>query len=372
MTPHVPDGDLRAMMDGALEPSREREAAAHVEACHRCSARASRIAARAQRTTEAMGALTATEPALTMGTGAAAEVILREERNMEHYHPVRRPALVSAVIVVAMGLLLAIPPVRTLAGQFLSLFRVQTLAVVEMESAAIPSAAEIEAFIPELDRIFEDDVTMTMEGHSRAVSPEEATAHAGYDVRLPSGDAPTALRLSPLVRLSLTIDLERIRGLVRELGYDSGALPETLDGQVVEVTVYPMVTAEYGACGPEGEGDGCITFAQMPAPDVYVPDELDLEELGGVYLQMLGMSARSARELAERTDWFTTLMLPMPQGSVLGVETVTVDGIEGVLIQPGVTYSPEEYLILWVRDGMTYALRGYGDPTPALMLMATL
>jgi hypothetical protein len=173
----------------------------------------------------------------------------------------------------------------------------------------------------------------------------------------------------------MQVDLPRVRALLRELGYDDVDLPDSLDGAEISAAFETVVAAAYGTCESKGavSKGACTEFVQLPAPEVSAPPELDIDQLGQAYLQLLGLSAAEAERLGERLDWTTTLIVPLPESANLRLEDVSVDGVTGTLIRPpNHSRYGQEYLLTWVKAGIVYALHGSGSTGQALSIAGSL
>jgi hypothetical protein len=112
---------------------------------------------------------------------------------------------------------------------------------------------------------------------------------------------------------------------------------------------------------------------QVTSPEVTAPDGLDLVQLAGIGLQFVGVEPEEAEHIANRIDWATTLVIPVPHQQVQS-EDVVVDGSDAVLlreVRPGDS-TLRSYMIIWVKDGMLYSLRGYRDPQEGLLMAESL
>ena len=83
-------------------------------------------------------------------------------------------------------------------------------------------------------------------------------------------------------------------------------------------------------------------------------------------LQILGMSPEEAEAFSQRVDWATTLVVPVPQGA--DYKNVTVDGVDGVLLEDPYDRNSVNYTLLWVKEGMFYALTGNGASYSPVLL----
>jgi hypothetical protein len=181
--------------------------------------------------------------------------------------------------------------------------------------------------------------------------------------------------------MTFTVDLELMRAVLKDLGRTDIELPDALDGAKVRVDIPPILAAAYGVCPefeeardpdsprPAPDGD-CLALAQMRSPVVSAPPDLNLAVLGEAYLQLLGMTSAEAQALANSVDWTTTLVLPVPRYEA-EYQDVTVDGVPGTLVSNPRGYKPQ-YALLWVKDGIVYALSGAGSAEQALQIANSL
>lgn len=285
-----------------------------------------------------------------------------------------RLAWAGAVLAMLVMLTLTVPPVRTLAGDLLSLFRVQKIEFTPVDPEALPDDETLEAIAPGIERMFDETLTVTMEGEQEVVDEASARDRAEFPIRLPTTEEEVRYEWAPPVHIAIQIDLPRIRALFNELGYQDVELPDALDGETVEADFQGMLTAAYGDCEDESSSrKDCISFVQMSSPTVSVPEDFDIDQLGQVYLELLGVTGEEAARLSERVDWTTTLVVPFPHHVNLTHETVHVDGVEGALICSNSEYRPSsEYLLTWIKDDIVYAITGKGDHAKALELASAL
>jgi hypothetical protein len=286
-----------------------------------------------------------------------------------------RPAWAAALLALLVIATLTIPPIRTLAGDLLGLFRVQRIEFTSVDPEALPDEETLEALAPEIERVFGETLTITARGEPRSVTEAAAREQAEFPVRLPvvAGENPR-YEWTPPTHVAVTLDVPQLRALFAELGYGDIDLPSALDGKTIEADFAGMLIASYGACSEDAPGEtDCVALIQMASPAATVPAGLDVDDLGRVYLELLGMPVEEAARLSERIDWTTTLVLPFPHHVNLTHETVQVDGVEGTLIHSQSAYRPApEYLLTWVKGDIIYAIAGQGEVARALDLAASL
>ena len=192
---------------------------------------------------------------------------------------------------------------------------------------------------------------------------EEASASAGFNVRLPAEAASSKIYVTDSSAFTLTVNRDKAQAFIESAGRSDLVLPETIDGAEIAVSIPSTVSAAFGTC-PEpqmekremGEMDGpresypdCIVFSQMTSPLVNAPDGVDMAQLAQIGLEFSGMSRAEAAAFTSTIDWTSTLVIPIPRNAAT-YEDVSVDGVTGKLIMRESNYSPE-YALLWVKDG---------------------
>jgi hypothetical protein len=110
----------------------------------------------------------------------------------------------------------------------------------------------------------------------------------------------------------------------------------------------------------------CTSLMEMPSPTIQAPAGLNVEQIGEAFLQVMGMNKEEAAQFAKNVDWTTTLVVPIPRYETTYRE-VPVDGVSGTLIQRA-NGLPRQYMLVWVKDGILYALTGPGDTSTALRI----
>jgi hypothetical protein len=111
-----------------------------------------------------------------------------------------------------------------------------------------------------------------------------------------------------------------------------------------------------------------VIFAQIPSPNVNAPADLDIEALARMGLEFTGMSPEEAAQLTSNVNWTSTLLVPIPRNAAVN-EQVNVDGVTGTLIQRPSDDAPQ-YALIWVKDGIIYAISGLGSNSQQAIDMA--
>lgn len=298
-----------------------------------------------------------------------------------------RPAFAVAATLLALGIALTFPPVQALATNFLGLFRVKQIEVVQIDPSRLSDLSNDQILGQRIGQLFSDSFTVTKEPGEPVVVADAAAASqsAAFAVRLPTSRSETpTLSVQSGTAFSLTLDRERAQGILTDAGFTDLVLPESVDGATVSVDIPASVSAAYGTCpspaATEGEAENinyrdlfkCTIFTQMPSPTVDAPPDLDVKGLAEVGLQFIGMSAEEAKQMSETIDWSTTLVVPIPRNAA-DIEEVSVDGVKGTLLsRVSDDGMPARYTLIWVKDGIIYAIVGFNSPDTAIAMANSL
>ncbi len=376
---HISEGTLRALYDDALSTEERARVRQHLTTCGQCAQRASIVQQRADHVYALLSELES-EPGArpvmpqTAHSQLAAYRQMRKEQRMARNPFSRRyrPAWFVAALALLTVVTLTVPPIRTLAGDLLAVFRVESVAFTPVDVEAFPNEEILEDLAPEIERTFGESLGVVTEKEPADVTEAEARERADFPIRLPDTTEPTRHEWTPPIHISMEVDVSQIEALFTELGYEDVRLPQALEGRTVEADFSGMLTTYYGSCADASVGRDCITLVQMASPTASVPDGLDIEQLGRIYLELLGTPTEEARQLSEQIDWTTTLVLPFPHHVNLTHETLSIEGVEATLVHSESGYRPTEYLLTWVKGDVIYAVIGQGDSSEALSLAASL
>ena len=377
MKRHLTDGELRASLDGELDEC----PILHLDACPECQTRLLQLKQEHLRSANRLSFLTpGAEPVPSVRSAWSRftqEYLNQKEISMFKKifaFPVVR---VGATAVLLMALLMAFPTTRALAGELLNLFRVQQVAVLPIDSTGLESLTGNEALSGRLSELVSSSTEVTDEPGEPVVvaNAEEASASAGFNVRLPADAAPAKIYVTDSAAFTLTVDRAKAQALLEEAGRADLVLPESIDGAKIAVSIPSTVNTTFGTCpepqtdkpamdemdGPRESYPDCIVFSQMTSPIVNAPDGVDMAELAQIGLEFTGMSREDAEAFTDTIDWTSTLVIPIPRNAATHAD-VSIDGVTGKLIQRTTEYS-SEYVLLWVKDGIVYSISGSGTDT---------
>ena len=388
MKRHLTDGELRAALDGELDVQRF----GHLEDCSKCLARQSQLQAKQAQVANRLAFLAhAAEPVPTSQKAWARlsqRLLIKKEISMFKKwfaFPVIRFGTAALVI---LALILAFPGTRALAGELLNLFRVQQVAVVPVDFTGLEQLTGDGVLGNQFTELISNSMNITQEPGepTEAADAAQASQLSGFNVRLPQSATHSQIYVTDGAAFSITVDRAKAQALLDEAGRGDLVLPDSVDGADISVTIPPSVSVAYGTCpkpqadssekeytegqNPERRYPDCVILAQIPSPSVNAPADLDIKQLAQIGLEFTGMSADEAAAFTSTVDWSSTLVVPIPS-SAADYEQISVDGVTGTLIQRRSREGElSTFALLWVKDGIIYAISGRGANSGQAIEMA--
>lgn len=369
---HPTDNLLRSLIDQELPASQADQIHKHLVHCSECQTRFNHIQ---QRSTQVKAHLDLLAPPARQTTPQQAyQMFIRNTyRRKEILQTMtnRRPLWTALAVIAILAIALSITPVRAWAGSLLSLFRVQKITVVQFDpNQARQLSDSLSINQDAITALLDENLVINSHGDAQPVSSvEEAATLAGFTPRLPSSFQGKDLKFQPEVEADLTIDQPEMQSLLAAIGSDI-ELPPDVDGKMVSAYVPGAIIAEYGCQTDDTDSvSQCTSFYQMPSPTVDAPEGLDVQGIGSSMLELLGFSHEEAQQISQRIDWTTTLVLPIPQDESIEISEAPVDGVTGTLL---VSPTENTFMLLWVKEGMIYALKAPGGSVEAMNLADAL
>jgi hypothetical protein len=382
MKNHLTDGQLRAALDGELAS----DEGTHLASCRQCQSRKKILEAQIHQAVERLRFLSSTQDTDTgLSTSTAWKKFNHEKLAQKETSMFRKlfasPLIkygASAALVIA--LILAFPATRALAGELLSLFRVQHVTVVPVDFTGMEQLNG--AVGQNISQLISESVTMQKEPSDpvNVASADEASQLAGFKVRTPQAMQPSRISVMSSAAFTFTIDRAKAQALLDEAGRSDLVLPEEVDGADVSVKIPSSVSLSFGNCPePSNESEAererqremetsgspgrvyadCVILAQIPSPEVSAPASLDIAKLAQIGLEFTGMTPEQAAEFTSTVDWTSTLLVPIPKNAA-SYQQVAVDGVTGTLIERPSDDAPQ-FGLFWVKNGIIYAVGGLGS-----------
>jgi len=389
MKQHLTEGELRASFDGELDHDQLH----HLESCAECQTCQSQIQAEYLRAAKRLAFLAPDNDPVpsvkTVWSKSPHHLIKQKETSMFKKFFAFPVVRAGAVAVLALAMLMAFPTTRALASELLNLFRVQQVAVLPIDMSGMESLTGNEALGNKMSELMSNSTEVTKEAKEpvTVTNASEASAAAGFDVRLPKDMTASTILVSDSSAFTINIDRAKIQALLNEAGRSDLILSEAMDGSKISMDIPASVNTTFGTC-PEFNADSnefsgerqsgmnaryadCLVFGQIPSPTVQAPADVNVAEFAQLALEFSGMSREEAAALADTVDWTSTLVVPLPRDAAT-YSDVSVDGVTGSLIQSDSEYNPR-FALLWVKDGIVYFISGSGaDASQAFDLVNTL
>jgi len=310
-------------------------------------------------------------------------LILEQESTLwqKVFAPRFRTAWVTLVVVGILAASLSTPQVRVIANSFLGLFRVEQIEAVDVGISLENLPQEMESRFSAVDNIIGDQLIIDKKVQPVEVSEiSEASELAGFHARMPgipTGD--THIYFNEASTISLVIEQEKWQDLLESMGYDDFVIPASADGAEVTFNIPAAVVVGIGDCEynevsevklAHPATENCTVFLQSRTPTIEAPPGVDINKAGQILLQALGMTADEAEAFSATVNWATTLVVPVP--SDIDYQTVPVEGVDGIFLEDRYASGKSAYTLIWLKDGMLYALIGDGTLAEALRSVGSL
>ena len=389
---HLDNGQLRAYLDGESGE----DGAQHLATCPECRKSLETVRVRASATGQRLSFLAShhgDEPASSSSYALSRfKTRLRQEKEIpvmkKIFSASFRSLWVGLAVVAILAATLAVPQMRAWAGQFLGLFRVQQVTVLPIDTTGLGQLTGNTVLGKQIGDLLSSSVTVSQKpGEPQTVSSaDQASQLAGFTLRLPTSQAANpVLTVQSGMAFQFVVDRQRAQALLDEAGRSDLVLPASLDGATVKVTIPAGVSAAYGDCPATNSNEvglglnnsggsmgrqypNCVILAEIPSPTVITPPDVDLTQLAELALQFTGMNPAQAQAFSQSVDWASSLVIPIPKNAAI-YQQITVDGVAGTLIQRSPDDSPQ-YALIWVKNGIIYAIGGLGNDTTTAINMA--
>jgi hypothetical protein len=386
MRKHLTNGELRASLDGEITA----EGSQHLKSCMDCQTRYHTLESESQQIGHRLVFLTPTPDESARSTqrawGRFSQRILNKKENSMFKRLFAFPVIrIGSIALLILALVLVFPGTRALADEILNLFRIQQVTVIPIDFTGLEQLAGDGALGNQFTDLISSSMNMTQKPSDPvpAADAEEASNLAGFTVRLPQNETPSQMYVTGAAAFTLTVDKAKAQALLNEAGRSDLVLPDSIDGAEISVDIPASVSVGYGTC-PKPQTDGspddknseipgrrypdCVILAEIPSPTVNAPAGVDVNQLAQIGLEFTGMSAEDAAAFANSVDWTSTLVVPIPKNAAT-YEQVQVDGVTGTLIQRPSDDAPR-YALLWVKDGIVYAISALGTNSQHAIDMA--
>ena len=279
---------------------------------------------------------------------------------------------------------------RELVEKSLSSLRLQKVQAVNLDLSPFTDPNSNPALHQMVSQMISQKVEVTVnEQNQPARDRTAASTLAGFSVQLIEArkDSPK-LVVGGRHELNMIVERARLQEILKAAGHPEIVVPASLDGASFTVRIPRALHAQYGTCPGRitatnaiagqvietapaaGQYADCVRLTEGPSPVVNIPAGLDIQQLAEIGLEAAGMSAEQANQFFHAIDWRSILTLSVPR-QLRSYEQVKVAGTQGTLLSLASRRGPG-YTLVWARNGMAYALTGFGDSSSAVALADSL
>jgi len=354
------EGILQAYLDAELDVEMAGEVASHLAGCAACRESLRSLAELADCTAASLTSYMQATAAISRPE----HVIHMSHLRHRHEYQTKHRGLVNmmkhykglasvAISVLALALIFSTAPGRTLAAQFLNIFRmerIQIIAITPEDMAALGRLLDNypggngEVDIMNFGRVrVEDPADAARVVTADATEVEELS---GVKLNLPAtlaGQARTEIIVERAPTITFTPDVANLNNYLRR--NSALLLPEALAGHSIAFNIPPLVRAQYGPTG--------LGFAIYAARDLTIeaPPGVDLAYLRSALMRVPFLPENFRRQLADIHDWRQTLPIP----NLPGMTETTVNGGPGVYF---VNEIDRTVVLAWRESGSWRAISG--------------
>lgn len=351
------EGILQAYIDDQLESTLWWEITRHLERCATCRRNLDELRSNDIFVRECLSVFptdaSETSPVARTRLNVVPEgrrnkllkIIGRKFDFMKQYKKLAAVAALAAVMFTAFSF----PPVRSMASEFLTVFRVESVQTINISQADIQ----------ELEKAFQEGagkvdienfgkIEVTGKQESVPVTPAEAAGAVDFDLKLPRpegyGDPELQKITGHAVKLTLAVD--NINAMLQTLGSNQ-MLPAELDGQSFSMNIPTGIMATYGNGGEK------LFVAQSRSPEIKTSSGVDVKDIRDALLSIPALPDNLKKQLMAVNDLNHTLLIPNVDGSS---REVAVNGTTGALITAG----GDTQSLVWQQNGVIYMVAGTG------------
>ncbi|MHB8157636.1 MAG: anti-sigma factor family protein [Desulfocucumaceae bacterium] len=351
------EGLLQSYIDGEL-PAREAEGIPdHVSSCEECGSLYRRLLDNDSIVRNSMEVLLVSDrdrfnAELAWSKLKLEKIKYEEKKKGKWYNHMNYKKLVAAAAAVGVVAMLGFTPVRGMAAEFLTIFRVEnvkTITITPEDMRQLESIMKDGAGGADIKNFGKIEVNGSQE--VVAVTPEEARGAVDFDLKVPAleGFSGPSLKKMSGSSVTLAMDVDKVNAALKAFGSQE-SLPAELNGQEFTMLMPTGIMAEYSG------QDGKIMLGQSRGPTVKTTSGVNVDDIRKALLSIPVLPENLKRQLAAVNDWQHTVLLPVRDGQAT---EVMVNGGSGVFIS-GRNHggSGPSGALVWQSNGVINVLSG--------------
>lgn len=352
-------GHIQSYIDSELTSAEMEETREHIGICGECRALYRKLLDNELLVKESMEGLLAADrdrfnaelawQKLKAGTAINETRIEKGARrkNMKY-----RKFFTAAAAVLAVAGLFSLSPVRSMASDFLTIFRVEKVGVIAITPQDM---AQMERVMREGSGLVDiknfGRVEVSGRPEARPVTLQEARGSVDFDLKVPdiSGYGKAALKMTSGTSVSLFMDVANVNAALKAMG-SAERLPAELNGKEFNLVAPPGISAEY-----TGEAGKKLMLAQSRGPSIKTSAGVDVKAIRQALLSIPALPENLRSQLAAVDDWQHTALIPVKAGQY---SEVKVSGSGGVFVRGESMGHNQMNALVWQKNGVIYVLAG--------------
>ncbi len=268
--------------------------------------------------------------------------------------------VVAATLALALFTIFSFPAVRSVAAEFLTVFRVESVRTINISTGDLQ---ELERVMREgsgkvnIDNFGKIEVTGKQE--AVPVTAAEAANAVDFEIKLPRPESfgePVLHKITGHA-IHLTLDVNNINALLQALG-STKMLPAELDGQTFTMSIPTGITATYE------NGAEKLFVAQSRSPELKTSSGVEVKAIIDALLGIPALPENLRQQLQAVDDWKHTLLIPNIDGSS---REIPVNGTTGVVITGN---DQRNRCLVWQQNKVIYVIAGTDLDIDAALALA--
>jgi len=285
-------------------------------------------------------------------TGRQTNLLNRFKRSINTMKSFKK-FIATAAMVGVLFITFSFPTVRSMAGEFLTVFRMEKVQTITVNPEDIE---QLERVVNEGTGNLEIEnfgqVEVTGKHETVSVTLAQASEAVGFAVKLPepAGYSEPELRMITGSTASLSLDVAKVNTLLQSLG-SIELLPESLDGQTFTMQMPTAIMANYHS------GNNQLTVTQARSPEMKAPSDVDVLAIRDALLNVPVLPDNLRNQLLAIDDWQHTVLIPNMNGASRDVD---VNGSKGVFMNGSnmSENSASMNFLVWQDNGVVYTISG--------------
>lgn len=329
--------------DSPLSDERRLEAQEHLSDCAGCRELTTELTAN-RKTVDA--AIAVSESGQGAARSAFSQVIGTDEKQKQSIFNWKPILGLAACLAIAATV--TVPPVRSVAAEFLQLFRAEKFAAIKIDPQAALN------FDPSKLGKIDFDQPQPKE----VATIDEAADITGLEVIEPANLPQNLKRATTTAngagKASLTFDLKKLNQYLSENNIEGVDLPPELDGKTIVGHIPPLVMMEYSQNGVDqntSHHQPDLIFAQAGLPSLEGPPGIDADTIRNEVLDLPILPPQVKEQLKAMTDWKRTLPIPYPGDQAVS-ESVKIGNREGLFF----TANDGTKALIWTDNDRAFGL----------------